>query len=162
MSRSGLTSLVRLAAPAGYLAALLAFAALVLFMVVVGGGTISEAGTRPAFLARTLAALGSVLCVLAALVALFARLADRLGGTGLPAFLAAFAGTTLAAGATWWVFFAVALWRAGVFPRWMVGLLAPGALLAVVPMPSRTLLLAVAVAVLGHQVRLDMPAVAPR
>jgi hypothetical protein len=99
--------LARLAAPAGYSAAALALAALPLFLVVVGSGTISEAAESPAFYAPTLAALGSTIALLVALVALYLPQAESLGAVGLAGFLAALLGTALAVGAAWTYVFVV-------------------------------------------------------
>jgi hypothetical protein len=183
-----LARLTGLAAPAGFTAAALAVAALVLFGVVVGSGTISEAADSAVFYAPTLAALGSVVALLVALVALFVRQSGELDRLGVAGFLAALVGTVLAAGATWtyvfalpylatrapgladessgsvlagfvisfllmgvgWLLFAIATLRTGVFPRWTVVLLIIGSLVTIVPMPSRTLVLSVAVACLGY------------
>ncbi len=67
-------------------------------------------------------------------------------GTGsvLTGFVVSYA--TLALG---WVLFGVATARAGVFPRWAGVLVVVGAAIAFLPLPSRTLILALAVAVLG-------------
>lgn len=182
-----LSHLARLAAPAGVTAAVLALAALVLFGVVVGPGTISQAATSPAFYAPTVAALGSTLALLVALIALFVRQSGELGVAGLMGFLVALVGTVLGAGGYWtyvfvlpylaetapavadqssgsvlvgfvasffimgvgWLLFAAATLRTGIYPRWTVILVMVGATVTIVPMPSRTLVLAVAVACAG-------------
>lgn len=190
---TGLTvhPLPRLAAPADYVAAVLALAALPLFVLVVGSGTISEAADSPAFYGPTLAALGSTLALLVALVALYVPVADTLGVSGLVAFLGALLGTALAAGAAWtyvfvvpyfaddvpelidsssgavlvgfvlsyllmglgWLFLAALFLRRGIYRRWAVVLLAVGAAVTILPLPSRTLLLCVAVACIAHLAR---------
>jgi hypothetical protein len=61
-----------------------------------------------------------------------------------------------------WLLFAVASLRARVFPRWAVVLLMVGSVLTVVPMPSRTLVLSLAVACLGYTARRATAAVQPR
>lgn len=48
-----------------------------------------------------------------------------------------------------WVIFGIATLRARIFPRWMAVLLTVGALIAFLPLPSRSLILVVAVAVMG-------------
>lgn len=181
----------RLAAPAGYVAAALALAALPLFLVVVGSGTISEAAESPAFYAPTLAALGSTIALLVALLALYLPYAQPLGVAGLVGFLAALLGTALAVGAAWsyvfvvpylsanapeladsstgsvlvgfvlsyllmglgWLLLAVVWLRRGVYRRWAVVFLAVGSVVTIVPMPSRTLLLCVAVVCVAHLAR---------
>jgi hypothetical protein len=183
--------LTPLAAPAGYLAAALALAALPLFLMVVGGGTISEAAESPAFYAPTIAALGSTIALLVALLALYLPHAAALGVLGLVGFLAALLGTALAVGAAWsyvfvlpylaanapeladsstgsvlvgfvlsyllmglgWLLLAVVWLRKGAYRRWAVVLLAVGSVVTIVPMPSRTLLLCVGVACIGHLAR---------
>ncbi|MBA2445278.1 MAG: hypothetical protein H0V49_08105 [Nocardioidaceae bacterium] len=183
-----LTRLARLAAPAGFVAAVLAVAALILFIVVVGSGTISAAAGSAAFYAPTLASFGSIIALLVALVALFVRQSGELGQFGIVAFLVALVGTVCGAGAYWsyvfvlpylaeqapnladqssgsvlvgfvvsflimglgWLLFAAATLRTHVFPRWTVMLLMIGSVVAIVPIPARTLLLSVAVACLGY------------
>jgi hypothetical protein len=51
-----------------------------------------------------------------------------------------------------WVLFGLATLRARVFPRWASLLVIAGAAIALLPLPSRTLLLAIAVAILGVRV----------
>ncbi len=48
-----------------------------------------------------------------------------------------------------WVMFGVATLRTRVFPRWAVILLVVGAVISILPVPSRALILEVAVASLG-------------
>ena len=186
-----LARISRLAAPAGFAAALLALAALVLFGVVVGSGTISQAAESPSFYAPTLAALGSIAALLIALIAIFVRQSSEMGSLGVAGFLAALVGTLLGGGGTWtyvfvvpyisetapgladqssgsllvgfvvsfllmglgWLLFAVATLRTRVFPRWTVVLLMVGSVATIVPMPSRTLVLSLAVACLGFASR---------
>jgi hypothetical protein len=193
-----LNRLARMAAPAGLTAAVLSVAALVLFITVVGSGTISEAAVSPAFYAPTLASLGSIIALLVALVALFVRESGELGMGGLTAFLAALVGTVLGAGGYWsyvfvvpylaenapgladqssgavlvgfvvsyllmglgWLAFAVATLRTRIFPRWAVVFLMVGSVVTIVPMPSRTLLLSVAVGCLGYFVTRPVAATA--
>ena len=181
-------ALERVAAPAGYVAAALALAALPLFVVVVGDGTISGAATSPGFFAPTLAMLGSTIALLVALVALYVPRANLLGAAGTAGFLVAMVGTVLAAGGAWsyvfvvpyvaadapslvdessgsllagfvlsyllmglgWLAVGVVLHRARLVPRRVTWLLVVGAVVTIVPMPSRSLLLALAVAWLGH------------
>ena len=188
---SSANRIARLAAPAGYLAAALALIALPLFLVVVGSGTISEAAESPAFYAPTLAALGSTIALLVALVALYLPHAETLGVPGLVGFLAALLGTALAVGAAWtyvfvvpyladgapgladsstgsvlvgfvlsylamglgWLLLAVVRLRRGVYRRWAVVFLVVGSIVTIVPIPSRTLLLCVAVACTAHFAR---------
>jgi hypothetical protein len=185
--KMALSQVARLLAPAGYTAAALALAALALFGVVVGSDTISQAANTDAFYTPTLAALGSTLALLVALVAMFIRQSGELGKFGVVAFLAALLGTALAIGAAWtyvfvlpylagnapeladsstgtvlvgfvvsyllmglgWLLFGVATLRTHVFARWAVVLLIAGAVITVIPMPSRTLVLALAVACLA-------------
>lgn len=182
-----LARLVRWSGPVCVAAGVLAVATLVLFAVVVGSGTISEAAVSPAFYAPTLAALSSTVLLLVGLIGLFVRQAGELRILGLVGFVVAVAGTALAAGGQWtyvfvlpylaaeapsladtssgsvvagfmlsyvvmaagWLLFGIASLRTRVFPRWMVVLLIVGAVVAIVPMPSRTLLLGIAVACLG-------------
>ncbi|MGH8986035.1 MAG: hypothetical protein ACRDY6_19470 [Acidimicrobiia bacterium] len=48
-----------------------------------------------------------------------------------------------------WILFGLATLRAGIFPRWASLLVVAGAAIAFLPLPSRTLILAIAVAILG-------------
>lgn len=48
-----------------------------------------------------------------------------------------------------WILFGLATLRAGVFPRWASLLVVAGAAIAFLPLPSRTLVLAIGVAILG-------------
>ena len=50
-----------------------------------------------------------------------------------------------------WIVFGLATLRAGIFPRWASLLVVAGAAIAFLPLPSRTLVLAIAVAVLGFR-----------
>jgi hypothetical protein len=55
-----------------------------------------------------------------------------------------------------WLLFAVTTLRTKVFARWAVVLLIVGAVITVVPMPSRTLVLAVAAACLAFAAHRDV------
>lgn len=57
-----------------------------------------------------------------------------------------------------WILFGLATLRAGIFPRWAALFVVAGAAIAFLPLPSRTLVLAVAVAVLGLRVLRDTSA----
>ena len=48
-----------------------------------------------------------------------------------------------------WLVFGVAMLRTAVFPRWAVILLIVGAVISILPLPSRALILEVAAACLG-------------
>jgi hypothetical protein len=54
-----------------------------------------------------------------------------------------------------WILFGMATLRAGIFPRWAALLVVAGAAIAFLPLPSRTLVLAVAVAILGLRLLRD-------
>jgi hypothetical protein len=179
---------VRWSGPVCIIAGLLAVATLVLFAVVVGADTISDAATSPSFYAPTVAALGSTVLLLMGLIGLFIRQAGELKTLGLVGFVLGLVGTTLAAGGQWtyvfvlpylaekapdladassgsvlagfvfsylvmgvgWLLFGIATLKTGVFPRWTVVLLIVGAIVTALPLPSRTLLLGIAVACLGY------------
>jgi hypothetical protein len=179
---------VRWSGPVCLAAGLLAVATLVLFAVVVGSGTISDAATSPSFYAPAVAALGSTVLLLVGLIGLFIRQAGELRTLGLVGFVIGLVGTALAAGGQWtyvfvlpylaekapgladassgsvlagfvlsylvmgvgWLLFGIATLRTEVFPRWAVILLIVGAIVTVLPLPSRTLLLGIAVACLGY------------
>jgi hypothetical protein len=68
---------------------------------VVGSGTISQAPDSATFYAPTLAALGSIIALLVALVAVFVRQSGDLGALGVAGFLVALVGTVLGAGGYW-------------------------------------------------------------
>lgn len=72
------------------------------------------------------------------------RVADQAGGSVLAGFLLSF--LLLGVG---WALFGVATLRTRIFPRWAVILLIVGAVLSILPVPSRALILEVAVAILG-------------
>ena len=78
--------------------------------------------------------------------------ADQSSGSVLAGFFVTFLIMGLG-----WLLFAVASMRTGVFPAWAVGLLMVGALVTIVPLPSRTLLLSLAVACLGYLARQPVP-----
>ncbi|MGI8518089.1 MAG: hypothetical protein ACR2ME_07100 [Acidimicrobiia bacterium] len=179
--------IVRWGAYAGIASFVLAVSALIGFLASVGSGSISEAAGSIGFYFAGGSALGSIVCLVPALVALYFRQRDRISAGGAAAFFVALVGTVLAAGGQWtyvfvvpyiadevpelvnessgillagfflssavlvigWVLFGVATLRARVFPRWVCVLLIAGSALAIVPMPSRTIILALAVAVLG-------------
>jgi hypothetical protein len=54
-----------------------------------------------------------------------------------------------------WILFGVATLRASIFPRWSSLLVVAGAVIAFLPLPSRTLVLAIAVAALGVRLLRD-------
>lgn len=179
---------VRWTGPVCIAAGLIAVATLVLFVVVVGSGTISDAATSPSFYAPTVAALSSTVLLLVGLIGLFIRQAGELKTLGLVGFVIGVVGTALAAGGQWtyvfvlpslaekapdiadtssgsvvagfmlsyttmaigWLLFGIATLRTRVFPRWTVVLLIVGAIVTLLPLPSRTLLLGIAVACLGY------------
>lgn len=72
-------------------------------------------------------------------------LADESSGAVLVGFIVSFLLMGLG-----WLSFAVATLRTRIFPRWAVVLLMVGSVVTILPMPSRTLLLSVAVGCLGH------------
>ena len=179
---------MRWSGPICIAAGLLAVATLVLFVVVVGSDTISDAATSPSFYAPTVVALSSTVLLRAGLIGLFIRQAgelktlglvgfvtgggrDRagrrrpmdlrlrpaiprregsrpggrlvgLGGGRVPALLPGHGGRL------------AAVRRRHPpdpgLPRWVVVLLIVGAIVTVLPLPSRTLLLGIAVACLGY------------
>jgi hypothetical protein len=81
--------------------ALLAVLSSVLYLVVVGGGKISEAATSAVFFLPSGAQLLAMALQLVGLVALYLEQAEMCGALGLVGFLLALLGTTLAAGAPW-------------------------------------------------------------
>jgi hypothetical protein len=167
--------------------ALLAVLSFVLYLVVVGGGKISEAATSAVFFLPSGAQLLAMALLLVGLVALYLEQAEMFGALGLVGFLLALLGTTLAAGALWsqvfvvprlaevapnvadrgagsvlagyllsfllfgvgWLVFGVATLRARSFPRGAVVLLIVGAVVSILPLPSRALILELAAAWLG-------------
>jgi hypothetical protein len=184
MSYSGF---VRVGGVLAIASALLAVLSFVLYLVVVGGGRISEAATSAVFFLPSGAQLIAMALLLAGLVALYVRQAGMFGALGLTGFLLALLGTTLAAGALWsqvfvvprlaevapkvadrgtgsvlagyllsfsifgvgWLLFGVATLRTRIFPRAAVILLLVGAVISILPLPSRALILEIAVAWLG-------------
>jgi hypothetical protein len=181
------SALIRLGGVAAIASALLALLSFVLYLVIVGGGRLSDAATSAAFFLPSGAQLLAMALLLIGLVALFARQAGAFGALGLTGFVLALLGTTLAAGAAWsqvfvvprlaevapavadqgagsvlagfllsfllfgvgWLLFGVATLRTRVFPRWAVVLLIVGALLSILPLPSRALIVQLAAGYLG-------------
>lgn len=182
-----LQSIIRAGAYSAVLAPLLSVATLVTFLIVVGGGKISDAAGSPGFYFAGGLMLASVVALIPALMSFLLASAERLGSLGVTGFLLALVGTVLAAGGSWtylfvvpeiaerapaiantgqgsvlagfvisyslaavgWIVFGLALQRARVHPRWSVYLLIAGAAIAFLPLPSRTLVLAIAVGYLG-------------
>lgn len=168
----------------GGVSAVLGVLSLVLYLIVVGGDSLSEAATSATFFLPSGAQLLAMLPLAFGLVALYVRQAESFGALGLAGFFLALIGTTLAAGVLWsqvfvvprlaeaapevvdrgtgsvlagfllsflllglgWVVFGAATLRTRVFPRWAVILLIVGAVLAILPFPSRALVLEVAAA----------------
>ncbi len=181
------SALIRLGGLAAILSALFALLSFVLYLVIVGGGRLSEAATSAAFFLPSGAQLLAMALLLIGLVALFARQAEAFGALGLTGFVLALLGTTLAAGAAWsqvfvvprlaevapavadqgagsvlagfllsfllfgvgWLVFGVATLRTRVFPRWAVILLIVGAVISILPLPSRALIVEIAAGYLG-------------
>ncbi len=181
------TTVIRVGAFSCVGAAVLAVAALVGFIVVVGSDPIADASRNAAFYVPAVAALGSVALLGLGLVGLYLSQEERFRGFGAVAFAIALLGTIAAAGAQWtyvfvvphfapvvpemvnestgsvlagfvlsyallalgWILFGLATLRAGIFPRWASLLVVAGAAIAFLPLPSRTLFLAIAVALLG-------------
>ena len=75
------------------------------------------------------------------------ELVNESRGIALAGFLISYA--ALAVG---WITFGVATMRTKLFPRWAAALLIAGGAISIAPMPSRTLVLALALALLGFQV----------
>jgi hypothetical protein len=178
---------IRLGGVAAITSAVLALLSFVLYLVVVGGGRLSEAATSAAFFLPSGAQLLAMALLLIGLVALFVRQAEAFGALGLTGFVLALLGTTLAAGASWsqvfvvprlaevapavadqgtgsvlagfllsfllfgvgWLVFGAATLRTRVFPRWAVILLIVGAVISIVPLPSRALIVEIAAGYLG-------------
>jgi hypothetical protein len=181
------TTLIRLGAVASIGAALLAVAALVGFVAVVGSDPIADHAGTAAFYVPATASLGSMLLLALGLVGLYLRQEDRFGGFGAASFTLALLVTVLAAGGQWtyvfviphiagavpeivnegkgsvlvgfvlsyavlalgWILFGLATLRAGIVPRWASLFIVGGAAIAFLPMPSRTLVLSVAMALVG-------------
>ncbi|MCA1687304.1 MAG: hypothetical protein LC714_01595 [Actinobacteria bacterium] len=92
---------IRVGGASAIASALLAVLSFVLYLVVVGGGRISEAATSAVFFLPSGAQLLAMALLLVGLVALYVRQAEMFGALGLIGFLLALLGTTLAAGALW-------------------------------------------------------------
>ncbi len=184
MSYSGF---IRVGGASAIASALLAVLSFVLYLVVVGGGQLSEAATSAVFFLPSGAQLLAMALLLVGLVALYVRQAEMFGALGLIGFLLTLLGTTLAAGALWsqvfvvprlaevvpavvnqaagsvlagfllsfllfgvgWLLFGVATLRTRIFPRGAVILLIVGAVISILPLPSRALILEIAAAWLG-------------
>lgn len=180
-------ALIRTCAAAGVGAALLALAALLGFVTIVGSDKIADAARDWTFYIPATFALGSAVLLAIGLVGLYLHQEPRLGGFGAAAFVLALAGTILAAGGQWtyvfvvphfadvtpqlvnestgsvlagfvlsyavmaigWILFGLATLRATIFPRWAALLIVAGAAITFLPLPSRTLVLAIAVGLLG-------------
>jgi hypothetical protein len=181
------TILIRACAVASVGAALLALAALIGFVSIVGADKIADAAREWSFYIPATFALGAAVLLAVGLVGLYLHQEARLGAFGAAGFALALAGTVLAAGGQWtyvfvvphfagvtpelvnestgsvlagfvlsyavlalgWVLFGLATLRAAVFPRWAALLMVAGAAIAFLPLPSRTLVLAIAVGLLG-------------
>ncbi len=184
MSYSGF---IRVGGASVIASALLAVLSFILYLIVVGGGRLSEAATSAVFFLPSGAQLLAMALLLVGLVALYVRQAEMFGALGLIGFLLALLGTTLAAGALWsqvfvvpqladvapavvnrgagsvlagfllsfllfgvgWLLFGVATLRTRIFPRGAVILLIVGAVISILPLPSRALILEIAAAWLG-------------
>lgn len=180
-------ALIRTCAVACVGAALLAIAALVGFVTIVGSDKIADAARDWTFYLPATFALGSAVLLGIGLVGLYLHQEARFGALGAAAFVLALAGTVVAAGGQWtyvfvvphfagptpelvnestgsvlagfvlsyavlalgWVLFGLATLRAAVFPRWAALTIIAGAAIAFLPLPSRTLVLAIAVGLLG-------------
>jgi hypothetical protein len=178
---------IRLGGVAAMASALLALLSFVLYLVIVGGGRLSDAATSAAFFLPSGAQLLAMALLLVGLVALYVTQAQVFGALGLIGFLLALLGSTLAAGALWsqvfvvprlaevapavvnqgagsvlagfllsfllfgvgWLVFGVATLRTRVFPRWAVILLIVGAVISIIPLPSRALIVEIAAGYLG-------------
>jgi hypothetical protein len=95
------SALIRLGGLAAIASALLALLSFVLYLVIVGGGRLSEVATSARFFLPSGAQLLAMVLLLIGLVALFARQVEVFGALGLTGFVLALLGTTLAAGAAW-------------------------------------------------------------
>jgi hypothetical protein len=179
--------LIRTCAVASVGAALLALAALVGFVTIVGSDKIADAARDWTFYIPATFALCSSVLLTIGLAGLYLHQEARLGAFGAAGFVLALAGTILAAGGQWtyvfvvphfaavtpelvnestgsvlagfvlsyavlalgWILFGLATLRAAVFPRWTALLIVAGAAIAFLPLPSRTLVLAIGVGLLG-------------
>ena len=83
------------------LSALLGVLSLVLYLVVVGGDSLSVAATSATFFLPSGAQLLAMLLLAFGLVALYVRQAEAFGAHGLAGLPLALIGTTLTAGALW-------------------------------------------------------------
>ncbi len=95
------SAFIRLGGVAAIASAALALLSFALYLVIVGGGRISEAATSAAFFLPSGAQLLAIALLLIGLVAMFVRQAEAFGTLGLMGFVFALLGTTLAAGAAW-------------------------------------------------------------
>jgi hypothetical protein len=109
-------------------------------------GPLGVTGFLLALVGTTLAAgaLWSQVFVVPRLAEAAPRVIDQAGGSVLAGFLLSF--LLLGVG---WILFGVATFRTRLFPRWAVILLIVGAVISILPVPSRALILEVAVAWLG-------------
>jgi hypothetical protein len=186
-------TLIRLGAFSCVGAAVLAVAALVGFLTVVGSNPVADAAGNSTFYIPAAAAFGSVAFLGLGLVGLYLHQEQRFGALGAGGFAIALLGTIAAAGGQWtyvfvvphfapvvpeminestgsvlagfvlsyallalgWILFGLATLRAGIFPRWASLLVVAGAAIAFLPLPSRTLVLTVAIAILGLRLLRD-------
>ncbi len=81
------------------------------------------------------------------------ELVNESSGSVLAGFVLSYAALALG-----WILFGLATLRAGVFSRWASLLVVAGAAIAFLPLPSRTLVLAIAVALLGLRLLREAPA----
>ena len=109
-------------------------------------GFLGMTGFLIALLGTTLAAgaLWSQVFVVPRIAEAAPSIADEAGGSVLAGFLLSF----LIFGVGWFLF-GVATLRAGMFPWWVVIVLIVGAGISILPLPSRALILQIAVAYLG-------------
>ena len=140
-----------------YFAASCALASLLLLPLALLGLWLAQRDLMTSFGTSAFAAalLGTMLAIGASwtyvfVVPHFADTAPELVNEGSGVLLAGFL-ISYAALALGWVAFGVATLRTRVFPRWAALLLIVGGALAILPMPSRTLVLALALALLGIQ-----------
>ena len=109
-------------------------------------GPLGMTGFLLALLGTTLAAGASwsQVFVVPSLAEAAPSIADEGQGSVLAGFLLSF----LLFGVGW-ILFGMAMLRTGLFPRWAVILLIVGAVISILPLPSRALILQIAVAYLG-------------